>query len=1095
MNKKILKFLSESMNGYKKMFLVCTFSVFSVSSLVAETTEMATTDIMTQQQATVDISGSVVDNKGEAIIGATIVVKGNAKIGTITDFDGNFSLGNVPSNAVIVVSYIGFNTQEINVNGKTNFDIRLKENSQLLDEVVIGYGAVKRENLLGAVSNIKAQEIEDIPTVNLSTALEGKLAGVTIGQASGSPLASTSVRIRIPGTFNGTEFPLFVIDGVIYEDQSQFDLLDPSEIESISVLKDGQAAVYGVRSAGGVFVVKTKRGEKGKLKVNYAGSFGVSSAKSMPKMMSGYQHATTYNDYILSKYKYNKEAYLTQKDDRIYSDSELELIKSRDYNWLDEAWKTSMQTRHSLNLSGGSDRARYFVGGSYTWQDGNFKNLSVNQYSIRSNVEIDIKKNWKLNMGLSANGKSTSIPYNRGDKEPEKMSQTFATLLRTPRWMPWSINGLPVGQNTVAVNPIYLFNEAGSYKKGKSGNISATVGTTWDVPWVKGLSLNANANYNRSNGYGVTYDRKYELYTFKSDSGSSSIIGDNPVVDPDKTAEVTKGSYSSNSSWSESWQVNASANYARKFGEHDLKAMLVYEIAGNTGLNISGNIDGYSLAIESTDGFNMDGSSHPTYSSKPSTPGRRMSYIGRLNYGFMDKYLLEATFRYEASTKFAKKDRWGFFPSIGVGWRISEEPFFAKNVNPDVFDNLKMRFNWATLGNDYGSPLSWVTTYAASGTSSPYLGGSNILGTVVPNNQGLPYAGITWETTSAYNGGFDMRFLKKLTVSIDGFYRHTTDILQVRGNSLSYVTGVNKTSGASTSMPKENYGIQNSWGGEIEVGYSGDINKDMGYSVKGNFGWATSKVIRKYQNPELKGTWKDDEGRIGGGESGYVCTGILTQEDVDRILAENPNYTIFEKVPEAGMLNFKDVGGENYSNTPDGKISTDDERIISKYDTPPFHYGFSLGFKWKDLSVDGTFSGSFGNDVFYDKAVYAEGSGSRSGFKWIDEKTSQLAMWKNYWTPENTNAKYARLYNGHMDKRSTFWMKDGHTLRMTALNITYNMPASLCAKIGVPALRVYFSGTNLWTIINPYEYMEPNLSSWMDYPMMRTFNFGVNLTL
>ena len=279
------------------------------------------------------------------------------------------------------------------------------------------------------------------------------------------------------------------------------------------------------------------------------------------------------------------------------------------------------------------------------------------------------------------------------------------------------------------------------------------------------------------------------------------------------------------------------------------------------------------------------------------------------------------------------------------------------------------------------------------------------------------------------------------------------------------------------------------------MSYDGKVGSDFNYHLSGNLSYATSKVIRKYQASAVIGTWKDEEGRIRGGETGYYCTGILQQEDVDRILSENPDYTIFGHVPEAGMLNYKDVGGPGYSNVPDGKIDEDDERIISKYDNPPFNYGASFGFEWKGLRFDATLSGHFGNDIVYDKAVYNKGAGNRQTFDWLSSKSNNLEMWNDHWTPENTDASMPRLYNGMANYRSTFWMRKGHTLRLTTATLSYNIPKSVTSLIGVPGLRIYFSGTNLLTLINPFPYRDPGLSSWMDYPIMRSFNFGVNLNL
>lgn len=1039
----------------------------------------------TQQQG--KVSGTVTDASGEPIIGASIAVRGTSQ-GTITDLDGNFTLSNVSPKGTLIISYLGYSTVNLDVNGQSVINITLKEDSKMLDEVVIqvGYAGVKRANLLGSVSNIAASEIEDVVTGNLSTALQGTMAGVTIGQSSGAPGASTSVKIRIPGSWN-SEAPLFVIDGFI-RDQEAFDILDPSEVESISVLKDASAAVYGARSAGGVILVKTKKGVSGKLKVNYSGTVGFSDATSFPDLMSAYDHATALNDYTRGELKWGDPSGGGTGDEKYvyFSKEELEQLKSLDYNWLDMGWKTAIQTRHNINVSGGSEKARYFAGGAYMYQDGNFDNLSMNKFSMRLGLDVDIAKGWLLTLGMSGDNKSTHMPYNANDKEPEKMYNTYSTLLRTPKWIPAYIDGLPVGQGIVSAHPLYI-NEINSYNKKSSSNMTGNIALEWDLPWIDGLKAKGSFDYLRSNSGGITYAKPYYLYNFDTEPTefSTGHILTNVVTSRTQIENGNKYEQSANSG--NSYQLNVSLDYAKKVGLHDIKALAVFEQSEARGTALSGNVGKMIIDnVESSAAFG-DGVS-PVFSGRENTPTGRQSFIGRFNYGYADKYLVEATLRYEASTKFAPKDRWGFFPSVSLGWRASEESFFKDNINPDIMDNLKFRASFGILGNDAGNPLSWEDNYKYTGNVA-YLGGSTSVGGISPNNGGLSMLGITWEKANAYNGGFDARFLKSLTFSFDAFYRHNYDILQQRSSSLSYTTGL------GTDIPPENYGIQDSWGGEISLGYNGNIGKDWKYNVRGNLGYASSEVKRKYQAAAIIGTWKDEEGRIRGGETGYVATGILSQADVDRILAENPNYTIFGLAPEPGMLNFKDVGSANYSDDPDGKIDENDERIISKYDSPPFNYGLSLGFSWKDIRVDAVFSGQFGNDVFYDKGVYAAGEGNRSSFDWLSEKSNNLTLWNDHWTPENPNASMPRLYKGMGEKRSTFWMVDGHTLAMRSLTVSYNMPAQLSTKFGIPGIRVFFSGTNLWTLINPYPYKDPGLSSWMDYPIMRSFNFGLNLSL
>ncbi len=1045
--------------------------------------------VSAQQEKLIDIRGKVLDETGNPAPGVNVSIKGLPK-GGITDMDGNYFLKDVSSDAVLMISFIGYKQQEIQIQGRTIINVTLEPDVLLIDEVVVqvGYGSVKRANLLGAVADISTKEVEDVVTGNLSSALIGTMPGITIGETSGAPGASTSITIRTSGSWNN-ESPIFVIDGFVYEDQEAFDILDPSEVESISVLKDGAASVYGARAAGGVIVVTTKRGKEGKPKINYSGTYGISNATSFPKLMSAYDHAQAVNDLAWGQYNWDRDQYTENSDEKvIFNDSDLELIKDLNYSWLDKGWKPAAQTRHNVTVSGGTKKAQYFFGGSYMYQNGNFDNLDMNKYTMRTGVDIKFADSWSLKLGLDGNSKKTSMPYNAYDKEPEKMYITYSTLLRMPKWLPPYINGLPVGQGIAFSHPLYI-NDVNTYRKSESNNVHANMALEWEAPFIKGLTAKVSFDYSKSNSTGVLYAKPYDLYSFTNEAVSSPYLA---LAEGSEVSEITTiengDKYSQSASFSSSYQLNFAINYSKTLGKHSVKALLVGEQSAGEGSSLSGTATKmiYS-SVETSEAFG-DGVADEFSGSPSFDTGGRQSLVGRLNYDFNDKYLVESSFRYEGSTKFAPEDRWGFFPSVSLGWRVSEEPFFKNNISSGFIDNMKIRLSYGLLGNDKGNALAWEENYEYSG-DVVYLGGSTLLGGISPLNDGATLQGVSWEKTDSYNGGIELRLFEHLSFSYDMFYRYTYDILQQVTSALPYQSGI------STQLPKSNYGIQKSWGDEISIKYDNNIGTNWKYYVKGNLGYATSRVVRKYQALATIGTWKDEEGRIRGGETGYVSLGIMSQSDVDQILTENPDYTIFGDVPEAGMLNFKDVGGSNYSNEPDGKVDENDERIISKYDSAPYTYGFSLGFEFKSFKFDAVFNGSFGNDIILDKAVYNKGQGNRSVFDWLSYRSNNLTMWKDHWTPDNTDAKLPRLDNGKASYRSTFWKRDGHVLNWRSVTLSYNMPKSISSRIGIPSLRIFCSGNNLLTIINPYKYRHPSLSSWMDYPIMRSFNFGVNLNL
>ena len=905
---------------------------------------------------------------------------------------------------------------------------------------------------------------------------------------------------------------MFVIDGFI-RDQDAFNLLDPSEVENISVLKDAAASIYGVRGAGGVILVTTKKGKVGKTKVSYSSSFGTNQGINMPEMMSAYEHGVALNDLWRQQVTYQGADPSTKK---YFTEQELNAMRNLNYNWLDMAWKNANNTRHTLNISGGTEDVRYFIGGSYMWADGNFDNLNMNRYSIRVGVDAKLAKNLKASFSMNQSNKQTEMPLNQRDAEPERMYGTFSDLARAPRFIAPYVNGVPVG-NSIPTNgshPLEVMN-SGSYRSSSSSDMSAGLSLEYDVERVKGLKLKMSASFNNGSGFGKQLSKPYYVYGFipAGESQDSYLLTDTQyavdnsnyrrrITNSDKIYESASRSYS--------YQLNPQVSYNTKFRKHDISTMLMFEQSESGGNSM--NMSRQNVIIENYEimsGYSLDGQ---TNSSSINTKSRRQSFIGRFNYNYADKYFLESATRYEASTNFAPGYRWGLFPSVSLAWRISEEDFFKDNIS--VIDNMKLRGSYGRLGSDKVSMNQWRSSYGNT-SGGAYVGGTALTSILYPTMEGLVVTNSTWEKTDSYNGGIDMRLFGDFSIGIDGFYRHTFDILD------DFKSGFPQSAGINAATPKLNKGIQDSWGGEFELGYNKKLNKDWTIQIKANMAYATNKVIQKYQNPGNIGTWEDETGRIRGGEIGYTSLGIArTQGELDAWIEslkanipvdENgvPQYTtitvlgIAEADLKPGMLMFKDVGSARYQDengvwrdgAPDGNITSDDQRIISKYDSAPFNYGFTLGFTWKNLKVDGIFSGAFGNDVIFEKGWYDNASGGARSGEFLSVQSNHLREWYgNYWTVDNVNAKYPRLdTNSLRNQRSTFWMRDGHTLRLRSLNVSYLLPKKYTQSLGIEQLRMFFSGSNLATLINPYPYKDASVGFWSDYPMIRTFNFGLNL--
>lgn len=1002
------------------------------------------------QQKGQQVSGVVVDANGEPIIGANVVEKGTTN-GTITDIDGKFFLSGI-SGKTLVVSYIGYISQEVTVREGAPVNVKLMEDTQKLEEVVVvGYGIQKKANLTGSVASVSTEDIQDNPSSNLSNALVGKIAGVLMTQSGGKPGAGSSVTVRAKGTWNDSD-PLYVIDGVI-RDKFAFDGLDASEVENLSVLKDGaSAAIYGARAANGVILVTTKKGQIGKPVISYTGSIGLSDATKIPDTQDAYSQAKFINDYL-------DVENVSPTDLSYYTDDELEYFKNNNYNWLDEAWKQPLVTRHTLNVNGGNERVRYFVGGNYYYETGSFDNLSFKKYNLRSNIEANITKDLIATLGLNMDIRNDHKPYWRYDYDSDTMSDLYKGLLFRTGQVPPYVNGLPTG-SFVEWHPLETIGDNTGYNRKKYSNYEANVSLQYNVPFVKGLSLKLLFNKYNRHTFIKQFNRPYSLYEFKMTGGHNHIITD--VVNNVK--QRNDGDYLEEKyDTRDSYQLNGYITYANTFGKHDVGALFVYEqtegtidwFNGRRNYFISSAVDQLFAGSSDSKNSTVDGEGEET---------GRISYIGRLNYGYDQKYLVEASFRYDGSVNFAPKNRWGFFPSASLAWRVSEEQFFKDYVG--FINYLKLRTSIGLLGNDSIGGWQWMQRYNI--VNGAYFGSlsSGVAADVIPNED------ITWEKSLTYNFGIDATTLNnKLSLNLDAFYRHTYDILGARSASISATFGA--------KMPSENYAVIDAKGFEVELGYNDKIGEDFSYYVKGNLGYAVNKVITKDEAENLR-AYKSEIGHNTDRKMGYVATGILrTQADLDAL---PEGYTIFGMKPELGMLNYQDLRGAN-SDEPDGIIDENDQDWIINHTTPPLNYGISLGGSWKGISLDIFLQGVAGNDIMIDQ----RGSQARP-------QETNFDFWTDHWTPDNVDAAFPRASRNAAGYSSTFWVRSGSFMRLKNINLSYTLPKTALSKIGVSQLRFFLTGNNLCLLQNKLKYYDPENSSIKAYPLMKSYSFGVNLS-
>lgn len=1006
------------------------------------------------------LTGTVVDGNGEPIIGASVVEQGT-KNGTVTDIDGNFVLNTSKESPTLDISYIGFLSQQVKTRSGVAAKVTMKENAQSLEElVVIGYGMQKKVNLTGSVASIDAKKIEQMPTSNLTSALAGKLSGVYVTQGGGGkPGSSSSMQVRTNDTWN-TASPLYVIDGVV-RDQFAFDGLDASEVENISVLKDGaSAAIYGARAASGVILVTTKKGDIGKPKINYIGSVGWEKATKIPDMLNAYDFATLLND-GLAEQGYNSS------NANWFTDDELEYYKTHSYSWVDEAWRDPVITRHSVNVSGGNKAVRYFVGGTFYYETGSFDNLNFRKTNFRSNIEANVTKNLTATLSMSMDTRKDRKPYWYWDSDSDTMYDLYKGLLFRPQMIPGYIDGKPVHNigNTTFVewSPLEIINgEHTGYNKKRYTTYNVTVGLKYDVPMVKGLQLNALYNVNSRNTFKKMFCYPYTLYNFKGTGQHGHI----PTTEVIGTYTRSDGNFLNESSNLEnSYQLTLGANYNHSFGKHNVSGLFVYEQSEGTEdyLMAQGN-DFSSMAIDQLDAAS---SANPRIGGSGYETGRA-AYVGRINYNFDERYLLEASFRYDGSTKFAPGHRWGFFPSASAGWRISEEKFFKNNVR--FVDYLKLRASIGLLGNDAVGGWQWMQRYNLNSKGGAVFGGAVTSGIW---SAGLINPDITWEKTRTIDVGFDSQWLRnRLSFNVDVFFKHTYDILGSRLASMPSTFGA--------TMPQENYGVINGHGVEFELGWHDKIGNDFDYHVNANVSVRTNKYVVKDEAENIR-AYQSVIGLNTDRAMGYQATGILrTQADLDAL---PDDYTIFGMKPELGMLNYRDIRGAN-SDEPDGKIDSNDQTWIVKHTTPPVSLGLNLGFMWKGLAVDCLLQGNVGHQIVIDQRD-----------QWSTITANNFAFWKDHYTSQNINSEYPRLNNNMASYYSTFWKRDASFVRLKNLNVAYTLPQMWTSKIGIEGVKVFFTGTNLFLLYDKVKYYDPENGSIRNYPLMKSFSFGLNVTI
>lgn len=964
------------------------------------------------------ITGIVVDEKGESVIGASVSEKGTTS-GTATDIDGKFSL-EVKDGAVIVVSYLGFLTQEIIVNDRSDFHIIMKDNTEMLNEVVVvGYGVMRKKDLTGSLASVGAKSLKDKPVANIGEALQGQAAGVQVVNA-GAPGSNVSIRIRGLGSINSTD-PLLVIDGVPTD--MPLNALNQNDVETIDILKDASAtAIYGSRGANGVVLITTKKGKSGDGIISVSANWGIQDATSVPKMLNASQFASLHNDMMANNNR-------TQRPD--FEDP---TSWGKGTDWTDALLRTAAMQNYSVSYSGGTDKSNYYVSGSVFDQNGIVINTSYRRYTLQFNNESKVRPWLKF-------GNNVTLSHDTKKNGDYSILNTLASL---PTQSIYNEDGTYSGPGT----------EAQYY-----GDLRNPIGT-------------ARLNNTTTKGYNVLGNlygeaSLFDKVTYKMTGGIDFKFWDENNFTPKydwQPIPVVNSYRSEQSNKSLTYLWDNTLTYMDTFNEkHNLNVMIGSSAQNNT----------YNYSKASIQGFLSDSNNQLNNGLLDPTVGGSknewalLSFFGRVNYSFNDKYLLTATVRRDGTSRITKANRWGTFPSFSGAWRLSEESFYKRN---NILSDIKIRMGYGVTGNQ-----GVLDNYAAVTRlkTSQYVFNGTPVSTLYPLV--MPNPDIKWETVKQGNIGFDASLFKqRINVTFDAYVKNTTDML------VSMVVPIT-TGYSDIYTPMINAGKVRNTGWELTVA-SQNIKGDFEWNTDFNISYNKNKIIKLNNNvPIYSGYQQHTVGLPVGSFYGWVTNGIFQNWDEVNSYAYQYQGTDAANGTAPGDIKFLDINN-------DGVVNDYDRTYIGN-PTPAWNFSMTNSFSYRNFDMQVFLQGVAGNDIYNANRVTLEGMYT------VRNQTKKVL---NRWTGEGTSNSMPRAIYSDPNKNtrtSTRFIEDGSYLRLKNLTLGYTLPESLIKKASINSLRFYMSAQNLLTLTK-YSGFDPEIQGGVDnsnYPLTRTISFGVDL--
>lgn len=1031
----------ESVNDVLKKVLKntdLTYNIEGINIILRRRSEKHSLQVIQQVHK---ITGTVVDKAGLPVIGANVIVKGTTN-GTVTDVEGRFSL-EIPENAVLLVSYIGYVEREMQVGDESALSIILQEDTQALEEVVVvGYGTQKKINLTGAVESISSDVIEDRPIKSVADALQGTALGVTVTSAAGQPGEFSKIKIRGDASLN-SDGALVLIDGM----PGDLNQVNPQDIENISVLKDAaSSAIYGARAAEGVILVTTKSGKSTKTRVEYSGNISFNTPTRIPESTTAAEHAR------LSNLAFTNAGlapnFTEEAINAINNHSTVSIPKGNnwiytaDMDWIDLMMDRSFQQQHNLTVSRSQESLKYLFSAGWLDQDGMFSEYgpdNFDRFNLRSNVNLDIVKD-KLNL-------DSRITFSRMDQRyhPKFGEWTipYITFIQAGPNMPiYDTNG-NYARYRMQANPIQALREGGEGKE--FTNVVDGIFTLSYKP-ITDLTLKAVGGARFTSKEISEWRRAYGKY------GPNGLVSMAAGQSGDNNLTLTKDN-------TRYFTGQLLAEYSKSLGSHDFKLlggwsaeMEYYSMLSGKRLNIVGN-ELPALDLGATDGWSNDGDE---------THWALLSGFMRLNYAYASKYLFEANFRADGSSRFSSRNKWGIFPSFSIGWRITEEDFMKEQ---NLFSNLKLRASWGQLGNQNGLGLyDHIAQYVVDG----YYPFKNELAQWAKLSQ-LPSETRSWETVEMKNIALEMGFLdNRLTVTGEYFHKRNKDML----------VNIEVPSVIGIDVPTGNYGELVVKGWEVSIGWRDQI-KDFNYFVSFNLADRKDKLVD--YGVEYTGFTAGVDQKVQGYSIGSIF-GFETDGyfQTSKEAQEAPAFN--RAIQDAGDIRYIDQDG-------DGKISAPNDLVYLGTTQPRYEFSFHLGGSWKSIDFSALFQGVGKRNFYLDGEVFQPFRDSWSNYSYT--------YFSDYWTPENPNALLPRLYAGtkHNYQYSSHWLQNAAYIRLKNLQVGYTLNPEWTRKVKIEKLRVYFNGENMFEFSKMFRYFDPELNKVAGYmyPIMRNYSLGVNV--